>query len=340
MQDAQHARREVVERARPGGEPAVGEPQGDRVDGEVAPREVVGQRRAEPHVGQRPGPRVALRPRAGEVEGDPAGAHRRGAEARMGDHGRRRAGPRRAARRRPRRPPRRGRARAAPRPSSRSRTAPPTTCTSVLSSERSEHRVGGGHGAQPREPLRGRAGDREARARAYPRAAPTLRSAARATAPERTDARRSYRPHPTPAAARCSLTAGDRVLAVVEDRRGQRGVGAGGETVDHVLRRPDAARRDDGHVDRLADRPREREVVAVLRPVAVHRGEQDLPRAALHALARPRDGVAPGRRAPAGHVDLPAVARAASRRWPARRTGRRSAWPARRRAPGVRPPRS
>ena len=45
----------------------------------------------------------------------------------------------------------------------------------------------------------------------------------------------------------------------------------------------------------------QREVVAVLGAVAVH-GEQDLPRPALDALARPRHRVAPRRRAPAGDV--------------------------------------
>ena len=68
-----------------------------------------------------------------------------------------------------------------------------------------------------------------------------------------------------------------------------------------------AARGDHRHVDRVRDRARQLEVVAVLRAVAVHRGQQDLPRAALDALARPLDGVAAGRRAPAGDVDLPAA---------------------------------
>ena len=100
----------------------------------------------------------------------------------------------------------------------------------------------------------------------------------------------------------------DREPAEVEDRGGQRGVGTGLQRVGEVLRGARAAGGDDGHADRLADRARQLEVVAVVRAVAVHRGQQDLPRAALDALARPRDDVAARRGAPAGHMDLPALA--------------------------------
>jgi hypothetical protein len=75
-----------------------------------------------------------------------------------------------------------------------------------------------------------------------------------------------------------------------------------------VLGLAGAARGDHRHVDCAADRGEQREVVAVLSTVAVHRGQQDLPRPALHALTRPLHGVAARRRAPAGHVDLPALA--------------------------------
>ena len=93
----------------------------------------------------------------------------------------------------------------------------------------------------------------------------------------------------------------------MEDRRCQGRIGTGGEAVDHVARVPDAARRDHRHVDRGRDRPQEREVVAVLRAVAVHRGEQDLARPALHALARPGERVAAGRRPAPGDDHLPAA---------------------------------
>ena len=59
-----------------------------------------------------------------------------------------------------------------------------------------------------------------------------------------------------------------RERAVVEDRRRQRGVGAGVQRVGEVLERAGAARRDDRHADGLGDRAREREVVAVVRAVA------------------------------------------------------------------------
>ena len=53
----------------------------DRVDGEVAPREVLLDRRAELHVRQRTGARVGLAPRAGDVERERRRSDRRGAEA-------------------------------------------------------------------------------------------------------------------------------------------------------------------------------------------------------------------------------------------------------------------
>ena len=49
-------------------------------------------------------------------------------------------------------------------------------------------------------------------------------------------------------------------------------------------------------------------VEAVAAAVAVHAGEQDLPRSAPGRLARPFDGVDAGGLAAAGHVDLPLVA--------------------------------
>ena len=70
-------------RARPGplGERPVGDPQRDRVDREVAPREVLLDRRAGPHVGQRAGLRVGLRARGHHVEGRRLRAHDGRAEA-------------------------------------------------------------------------------------------------------------------------------------------------------------------------------------------------------------------------------------------------------------------
>ena len=101
-----------------------------------------------------------------------------------------------------------------------------------------------------------------------------------------------------------------RVLAEVEDRRGQQaGRAALGRARAEVLERADPAARDDRHVDRLADRAQQIEVVADLRAVAVHRREQDLARAERARVHRPLDRVEL-RAGPAavGH-DLPARAR-------------------------------
>ena len=85
MEHAQDAGVEVLARSRPGGQVAVGEADRHRVDGEVPARQVLLERRAELDRGQRPGPLVALAARAGDVEGELAGADRRGPEALVDD---------------------------------------------------------------------------------------------------------------------------------------------------------------------------------------------------------------------------------------------------------------
>ena len=109
------------------------------------------------------------------------------------------------------------------------------------------------------------------------------------------------RPHRHAGRREVRLDLGDRVVAVVEDRRAQDGVGAGLQRVDEV-RRASPAPPEAITGTSTASRPRcvSVEVVAVARAVAVHAREQDLPRPALDALARPLDDVAPGRRATAG----------------------------------------
>ena len=81
VEHAQHVRVEVVAGPLPLRHGAVDEPDRDRVDGEVPPREVLLDRGAEFHVRQRPRPGVALAAGAREVEDDVAGRDRRGAEA-------------------------------------------------------------------------------------------------------------------------------------------------------------------------------------------------------------------------------------------------------------------
>ena len=84
-----------------------------------------------------------------------------------------------------------------------------------------------------------------------------------------------------------------------------------------------------GHVHRVGHRARQLQLVAVLGAVAVHARQQDLPRPALDALARPLDRVAPDRAPAALHVDaVGAVRPRGARRSPAPRTGRRTPRPA------------
>ncbi len=87
MEHAQRARREVLPRACVVGQLAVREVQGDRVDGEVAAREVLRQRGAELDVGQRPGPLVALTAGSREVERGPRSLHRGRPEPLVRGHG-------------------------------------------------------------------------------------------------------------------------------------------------------------------------------------------------------------------------------------------------------------
>ena len=81
----------------------------------------------------------------------------------------------------------------------------------------------------------------------------------------------------TPRSASSCFGLGDRVLAEVEDRRRQHGVGAAvDDPLDEVLERADPAAGDHRHADRLADRAGQLEVEAVAGAVAVHRRQQDL----------------------------------------------------------------
>ena len=101
------------------------------------------------------------------------------------------------------------------------------------------------------------------------------------------------------------LGLGDRVRPVVEDLRAQGRVGARPQRIARCSSSPAPPEAITGTPTAPADRAGQREVVAVVRAVAIHARQQDLPRAALDALARPFDHVAPGRRAPAGEIGLP-----------------------------------
>ena len=103
------------------------------------------------------------------------------------------------------------------------------------------------------------------------------------------------------------LDVADAVGAVVEDARGEHGVGlALDDGVDHVLRVCRSRRGDDRHLDRVGDGARQGQVVAVEVAVGVHAGDQQLAGAQLDDPLRPLDGVEAGGAAAAVGVDLPA----------------------------------
>src|SRR3954447_2915461 len=115
--------------------------------------------------------------------------------------------------------------------------------------------------------------------------------------------RYSSRAHPL-------LGLADAVLAVMEDRRAEDGVGAAPlDRVHQVVERPRAAGGDNRHVHGVGHRPSELQLVAVLGAVAIHAREQDLPRPALGPLARPFDRIPAGRRPAAVDVDPVAAVR-------------------------------
>ncbi len=94
----------------------------------------------------------------------------------------------------------------------------------------------------------------------------------------------------------------------MEDRRGQRGVGAAArEDVGEVIERAGAARRDHRDVDGVGHGGGHLAVEAGPGAVAVHRRQQDLAGAARLGLARPLDGVARRVGGAAADVDREAV---------------------------------
>ena len=236
-------------------EVVAGETQGHGVDGEVAPAR--GPRRA-----GRPRPRAARpapgRPRAGWRRGRAAGRRRESWRCRS------------------------ARARASRRPGARRARAPPS-------------------GRRPPPPGRGPRPPRRAAGRVPPRppdtrAAAPPAPAAGAPRPARgagahagLPVRPRHRRTGIPAARMRSLASRTRVAAVVEDRGAQHGIGAATvHRLHQVVQRARTARRDHRHVDGIGDGARELQLVAVLGAVAVHAGEQDLPRARAPRPRGPR----------------------------------------------------
>src|SRR5437588_2234038 len=105
------------------------------------------------------------------------------------------------------------------------------------------------------------------------------------------------------------LDLGHPELAEVEQRCRQDGIGSAfGDRRREVVQVARPARGDEGHGDDLVHRPEQVDVVAVLRAVAVHGGEQDLPRSQRLGPRRPLDGVDARRPSAAVGEDFPALA--------------------------------
>ena len=117
----------------------------------------------------------------------------------------------------------------------------------------------------------------------------------------------------------------NRVLGVVEDAGGQRGVGlAAREDVEEVLKGPGAAGRDHRDRYRRRDRGGQLAVESLAGAVAVDRRQQDLAGAARLRLARPLDRFPIGGGAAASRVDGEAALAPAWRRSRRRPPGCRS----------------
>src|SRR6185312_8317870 len=85
------------------------------------------------------------------------------------------------------------------------------------------------------------------------------------------------------------------ILAEMEDGGGEDGAGAAlGQALIEVFERADTAAGDDRDRHGVPHRPEQVAVVAGLRPVPVHRGEQDLAGAESDDLLGPGDGVEAG----------------------------------------------
>ena len=99
-----------------------------------------------------------------------------------------------------------------------------------------------------------------------------------------------------------------RKFAEVKDRGGQHGAGmAVANAFDQVLEIADAAGGDHRHGHRIGHRAGERNIEALPRAVAIHRGEQDFAGPERDHLARIVDGIEPGRLAAAMGEDFPAL---------------------------------
>ena len=113
----------------------------------------------------------------------------------------------------------------------------------------------------------------------------------------------------TPCGRQMGLGLGHGVLAPVEDRGGQHGVGpAGRRPLHEMVERAHPARGHHRHPDGVDHGPGQLEVEAVAGPVAVHRGEQDLagPQPRRSARPRPRRRPPVGRRPPWVYTSQPA----------------------------------
>ena len=103
-------------------------------------------------------------------------------------------------------------------------------------------------------------------------------------------------------------------MTEVEDTCGEDGVGfADCEHFGHVVDVSGSATGDDRNADRIADGGGEFEVVAFLRSVGIHAGEEDLPGSALGDFNGPVDGLPCGRLTTSVGVDDPSAVPVAAR---------------------------
>src|ERR1044072_4018350 len=122
---------------------------------------------------------------------------------------------------------------------------------------------------------------------------PRASLAARRTRYARLLAPRSW-PHRDAGGSEVLLRLPHPVVAVVEDRGAEDGIGmALGDRLAQVLELAGATGGDHRHRDRIGHGSSQLEVIAIRRAVAVHAGQQHLPRPAFGCLDRPGNRVAP-----------------------------------------------
>ena len=123
---------------------------------------------------------------------------------------------------------------------------------------------------------------------------PRCRCRKRRSMPARLASRQGLplRPHRNPGRRQMGLGLGDAEHAEMEDRGGEHGGGVAiPDPLDQMVERADAARGNDRNRHRIGDGAGQRNVEALPRAVAVHRGEEDLAGAHFGHAPRPGDRI-------------------------------------------------